>query len=1000
MAATRLPEPFSTNPERKKPFPGWLAIDFGTSNSTVTLFDPIEAPIASNLPKEQEIRLRQRLAQWLSSPATNALPGVNASEWENFIDDISKNLQIEPNRLHEFFQADNQDRYLEGIRQIELCLGTSEQFRRSVSKKLYQIYHEVFRIPTLESQNLIPVVLDLDRRGVEISSELEITSLNPLKVRMGREAKNNKNKAISLSTSNSLEEIISRFHHSPKRYFGQYRHFLVSVDGKQETIEVNQLIQAAWGYLIELTDDYRKHPSRSFSKGDFQKVVVTYPTITPPLVRKQVKQLVENLGIDDVQTVDEATAVVIFYLWREFGDGLNIDMEYFKTLCRREGHNWSQNVLVLDIGGGTTDLALIELTLKYITPFRNDEDQGLGGRFYQITPKLLGSSGHLQLGGELITLRMFRLLKVAIVDCLLTAITTGELQNDKLKDLILNLNERFLEKDEYKQGSLLECIDKQYPEREYAAYKDALDTAEQVLPTRWKDAPQRLQTFYTLWDYAETAKIKLGQKSAENGSPLNFTLSEQQISELLSQIGIDYIQKEQNFNNFYVTLSSEQFERAASSVITEAIGIAKALMESRLSIQNDNEYNYDTEDSYDTENEKVDWLILSGKTCNIDLVKREIYQDFSKSDYFVWNPERITFDPEFSKLATSAGACYIEKIRQLQFSTEETKELLRRGVSRLRIDVQNLFYYLPCNFRSRTQTSTDFLDIFKAGQEFYQISPNDQAVKIRNDWSCIELINIIYRHDYEGGQLQLWGSFNGDNLRNQLKQSDSQMNSDNFFRNVIKIQFEIDSTLDIRILICRKEPHYLIDDRNGDGIDLTQVTTATNATTETLALFSSEKFNHEDIFAGKVLESNAVNLSNNFHLVFASSNSNTQFQKFRYSSDSNQPPVRGLISKPLPSFPESGKYIFYTRNIDPQTNEQKWLVIGELKKPDVTLEFPCQYRVSFDEKGILRLHVGEVPYWESDNQECLLEEGCVFRTGLDLQPNEVDKERDPFCGIH
>ncbi|MFN9960852.1 MAG: molecular chaperone, partial [bacterium] len=51
------------NEKPKKRFPGWFAVDFGTSNSTVTLFDPIEVPIAEVLPREQELRLRQRLAE-------------------------------------------------------------------------------------------------------------------------------------------------------------------------------------------------------------------------------------------------------------------------------------------------------------------------------------------------------------------------------------------------------------------------------------------------------------------------------------------------------------------------------------------------------------------------------------------------------------------------------------------------------------------------------------------------------------------------------------------------------------------------------------------------------------------------------------------------------------------------------------------------------------------------------------------------------------------------
>jgi hypothetical protein len=267
--------------KQQKRFPGWFALDFGTSNSTVTLFDPIEVPIAEILPKEQEMRLRDRLSQWLSSPASVALPDVSDDDWAKFITEISKNLDIDPSKLSEVFESDNKERFLEAIRQIELSLGNSERFRRAVSKKLYQIYHEVFRVPTLESQNLIPVVLDIDRRDTEIPSELEISQLGDLKLRMGREARDNRKKAIAQGTSSSLKEIISRFHHSPKRYFGQERAFSVILDGEEKIITANQLIQSAWAHLIELTEDYRQRAQRRFSEGTFLTAVVTYPTVAP-----------------------------------------------------------------------------------------------------------------------------------------------------------------------------------------------------------------------------------------------------------------------------------------------------------------------------------------------------------------------------------------------------------------------------------------------------------------------------------------------------------------------------------------------------------------------------------------------------------------------------------------------------------------------------------------------------------------------------------------------
>jgi hypothetical protein len=980
------------NSEQQKRFPGWFALDFGTSNSTVTLFDPIEVPIAEVLPKEQEMRLRDRMAQWLNSPASVALPDVSASEWEKFIADISKNLEIEPSRLSEVFESDNKERFLEAIRQIELCLGTSDRFRRAVSKKLYQIYHEVFRVPTLESQNLIPVVLDIDRRSTEIKSELEIAKLAALELKMGREASDNRKKAIAQGTSSALKEIISRFHHSPKRYFGQDRSFPVILDESEETINVNQLIQAAWGHLIELTEDYRRRARRRFSEGDFLSAVVTYPTVAPPVVRKEVKELVEQLGLDDVQTAyDEAVSVAIFFLWREFGGNLNIGIESFKTRCRQEGNKWSQNVLVLDIGGGTTDLALIELTLEDKTPFFADnEDRGLGGRYYKLTPKLLGSSGHLQLGGELITLRIFRLLKVAVADFLLTSVTTGNLESDKLEDLINSeLNERFLENGQFKSGSILKCLDKENPEGD-AAYKDALDTAEKVLPTRWQQAPQRLQTFYTLWDHAEAAKIKLGQKPPEDGSTLTFSLSEELIYELLTQSAIKYQVKDAS--SICITIDSQQFDRAASSAIKEAIGIAQGLMDSRLRPQDS------TVDSWNTH--KVDWLILSGKTCSLDLVQRYIYQEFSKSPYFVWNPERITFVLEFTKLATSAGACYAEKLRRLRFDPEESKALLRKGANQLEIDVKNLFYYLPCNFKRKTQ-SNELLTIFKAGQELYQLAAEETVAKVRTEWQGIQLTNIIYRQDYEDGDLRLWGSFDGKTLMEKLGLSESD------FLKKIKVQFEIDQTLQFSVLLCQGNPHYLID---VSGIDVSSVISTAS---ETSTLFADGKLrwniaierpnknlNDGDI-AINVLESATVDQPDAYHLVFeADKDISKSLQQFHYLRDGSPEPGTGLISNPLPPFPKNGQHTFYVVQTDAETNTKKWIRIGALSKPDVTTDYPCQYRVSLDNNGILRMHAGEVSYWTSNKQESLKQPGCVYRAELELQPNEVDKERDPFCGIH
>ena len=339
-------------------FPGWLAIDFGTSNSTVTLFDPRVVAPPKTLPKEQEKRLRELLAKWLNSPPANALGEVSASEWEQFTNEISKNLKVaEPSKLADTLLGKQNSSFLEAIRQIEISLNNRiESFRRAASKQLNQIYHEVFRVPPLEWQNLIPIELDPNSiKPTEIKSDLEITSLDPLTVIMGEEVSNHRNNALTQGTVTSWNEIQAKFHPSPKRYFGSNKQPPpVSFSGKQQEIRVNDLLQAAYAHLKELTEDFRQKNLDRLAEGRFDRAVVTYPTKASPKVREDIVKLIRGLGISQVQTAyDEAVAVAIFFLWREFGGDLSIGIESFKTRCRRDGGDkWSQNVLILDIGGG------------------------------------------------------------------------------------------------------------------------------------------------------------------------------------------------------------------------------------------------------------------------------------------------------------------------------------------------------------------------------------------------------------------------------------------------------------------------------------------------------------------------------------------------------------------------------------------------------------------------------------------------------------------------
>jgi len=978
--------------KKAKDYPGWFAIDFGTSNSTVTLYDPKRVDPPNNLPKEQEERLRELLAKWVNERPTDDSLNISDTEWkiewQKLLSEVSKNFKYlsfdKPETLgNQIFLGTDSTHLLEAIRLVEISLNSSrEWFQRATSKQLNQIYYKVSRVPPLDWQSLIPVELDLLRHVQEIPSELEIESFDPslgddnpakVKVLMGERARQDRKNALAKSQETS--GIREKFHHSPKRYFGLNRPIEVTLNGTKAKIPVQNLIQAAYAHLIQLTNDYRKARPERFAAGDFYTGVITYPTIAPPVVRREIKDLVTKLGIQNVQIAyDEAVAVAIFYLLREFGGDLNIGIESFKTRCRRQGDQWSQNVLILDIGGGTTDMAVIRLTLEEINPFDSNDDRGNGGRYYKLTPKLLGSSGHLQLGGELITLQIFLLLKAAIADCLLSAVAEEKINDERLNSKLNEINERFLKNGKFQSGTLLACVDKPNPEEaDAAAYKDALNDAEKIVSTRFQKFPERLQTFYTLWEYAEKAKLILGKKRdpKETTEP-TFVLNGQQISELFVEQN-NTSSPTQSIENLSVTLTLQQFEKAVTPIITKAIGIAKGLIKNRL----------------EGDEEKVDWLILSGKTCNLYLVEPELYKKFSESKYFLWNTERITFVPEYSKLATSIGACYAEKLRQLTFDPQAAKPLLRKGANQLYFDVKNLLYFLPCSFYREAIGAQS--EIFKAGQPLSLVDQQDSVVKIRSTWQGLQLSNIIQRVDFEGegegegAKPQLWGSFNGKALADELKIGDDQL------RNQIKIQFEVDQNLEFSLLLCKGDvAHYLIPSHiptlnAGDKIGMPVISDSDNKVEVVCDI------------AVCVAES-ATALNTDAHtVVFEADKNYSQELKVFWNEDGNSIEQKGLINTLAP-FPLSGRHTFYFQFR--QRGANSWELIGELPQPKIRTEYPCTYYVSLDEQGILRIHAGEVSYRTSDNKQCLLKEGYVFRTPLDPQPSEVEEKRDPFSGIH
>ncbi len=194
------------------------------------------------------------------------------------------------------------------------------------------------------------------------------------------------------------------------------------------------------------------------------------------------------------------------------------------------------------------------------------------------------------------------------------------------------------------------------------------------------------------------------------------------------------------------------------------------------------------------------------------------------------------------------------------------------------------------------------------------------------------------------------------------------------------------------MLLCKGHSHYWVA-ANVPSLNVQHAIKSSNIPSSQ-PFFSNGKLAVD--IAVHVLESNGSHRTDPCYLFKAEENYSQQLKTFRYEVGTVGQEGTGMISSPLPSFPRTDKHTFYFWCPD----AEEWVYIGELARPNFHSEFPCEYFAILDEHGELRIYAGQVPYWVTDDEEGLKQDGCVFFTELEMQPSEIDKERDPFCGIH
>ncbi|MER6127021.1 hypothetical protein ABT173_31415 [Streptomyces sp. NPDC001795] len=949
---------------------GHAAIDYGTSNSTVTLYDG-QFKVQQPFPPAQVARLR---AQVLKHVLGEPYPEIVREEWESMLAlaraAMSGAVAVDGRSVAEVIASETGAAGL-----FRLCLlleqrmaDCSPVLRRELATRLHHCYDDAFTVPPLEQMRLFPV--ELGDGTAEVSSRLEVLSTAPLTVRLG-EPERSPAVAATL-TGGGAQQPLAAFR-GLKLRLGSPRAMDELPGHPRPTSDM--LIRSALEYLVDRSDRYiARQALGHLGSGRIDDLVLTYPTVATPDVRRRLRALVsEGLGVSRVSMhFDEAVAALMFFVMRDFGGDLDMGVEAFRARSRQVGPgNWTQNILALDIGGGTTDMALLTLSLKDTTPLevlrRPDADRL--GRHYTLTPTVQGSSGHTRLGGDLLTLSVFHWLKSELADRLIAAYP------ERFRSDLEEAKSAYLdESGQYKQGRL--AVNARSMDAEVRAQARRL--AEAAVPTCWRSAPtserDRMRwTFEQLWKLADQAKIHLGgSDSTSAGGPSPYRFGEQELSGLLDGLG----RSERTREPIEFELDAAGFENLVVGHLTTVAGLADGMLRERLS-----------------EDQPLDRVVLTGKSCAMPLVRDVLVRSIGKDRRLEWDPASIEVEREYAKTATSIGAAWAEQVRQTSFTSRGSVQALIQGRTVVQIDVDNLFFSLPCRFELGMHHGTGDLLLFGANTMLHHLvhtsdEPPVLAVRTETAEDIQEVIRIVRVR--QGADNITWGQFKCPEPRHAQPAGPSGVMPARIWPNKIRARYEITADLDVFAYFSQGKPHYTVDQR-GPSVDVWQKLARAGL------LQSGERPDAVplSIHVGYTIAGSAQASAGTE--IFAAGRS---LDETFHDSDAPDAPARaGLLGQcPLPEPYGSGEWEFGVQVREKDT--VRTMALGRLRAPEAEAGARALFVATLDGDGALRVHMGGVPFWKArDIEHVEREPGRVLRHLMTVQDKDRDDVDDPFGGL-
>jgi hypothetical protein len=957
-------DPGSQRPSRHH---GHVAVDFGTSNCTAALFDQQYLSPAHPLSPRQVSKLRADVLDLLDHvPAAG--PAAQA-EFGEFVADIAAAILPDAAGDHDdelraelrlalAEDIDREPRLLYALLlELEKCVGQcSEELRPPLAAALNDAYNQSWGIPPLDQLRLFEVLLDVNEEYV-IESKVTATVDPRLSVRVGK---------LALGDEGGQEALV----------YAGLKQRLASVEQHRELgsgVTSDDLIKESLRDIVRRCNTFIAQGPRELGKGEVNNVVITFPTMATPTVRQKLRAMVEDIDVPLVDnSFDEAIAAAMFVLLRDFGGDYDTGLELLRSRSRQVGEvQWKQNLLVIDIGGGTTDIALLGLHLEDETP------PGLGapgthGRYYVLRPEILGSTGRLQLGGEFLSLRVFYWIKALLADQLLR-LFPGSYESSLaalrqvLRDNIGDSPLRNLTRAEPSAGGGAENV---------------LGILDGIVPTRAPSGYGRpTQAFWLLWSTADDVKLRF----CADDAPEEITLRATDVRRLLraaewpsTMTSIPDVRSAAD-DDLAITLTKTEFERLVTADIDQIMYLAYRMAGERFA----------------GTDERVDRIVLTGQASQAPLVRSRLMAVFSEPAHdglaVSWQPSAVSsVQGDFAKLATSLGACWAKSSQDLVPLPKGAIPGLIRGRNAFRIVVDNLFFNLPCTFRISQQLGGqhDPPVILHIGEEMFQAYPDHDIAVIRSDPFELTGIVAIYRDGQ--GDLPRWGDFQ---WRVMAKELNLALDT-SVWPSGITAQLEVTSSLDLFLLLSRGPAHYQV---GGQAISVLAGVAAEGgpavgagfdpARIVVNAFWGDSSYEGTPVFRARGTDEGQDQPPEDpafpevFHVTGAG---NTQTE------------LCGAISAPLPEPSAGGSWTFHY--LDGQNGMYH---IGELRPPARTGQLEIRYFASVDERGDLRVHAGDVPYWPAYSLAEVQERpGSVFRAPMESTYTDYDPSRDPYNGQH